>query len=114
MRRLCLLTLFLFTIVQISAAEPMNPAEQGGAFTGWVYETVSKSGIPDLTVKLTSPRSLKEPEKVTTTDENGKFRFTSLREGKYLLEVYQGLTLLYMEIIDLQGNMQKEIALKRR
>jgi len=65
-------------------------------------------------VRLIPPRDVKKPEKVTTTDEDGNFRFTDLSGDKYLLEVYEGLTLLYREVVEVKQNTPKEIALKKK
>ena len=116
MKKLCLFAFLLSwaTITPISAAEPVKPEGQAGVFTGRIYEAETKTGIGDLTVRLIPPRDLKKPEKVTTTDEDGKFRFTDLGGDKYLLEVYQGLTLLYREVIEGKENTPKEITLKKK
>ena len=84
------------------------------SLTGRIYKAGTKTGIGDLTVRLIPPRDLKKPEKVTTTDEGGKFRFADLSGDKYLLEVYQGLTLLYREVIEGKENTPKEITLKKK
>jgi hypothetical protein len=81
---------------------------------GRIYEAGTKTGIGDLTVRLIPPRDVKKPEKVTTTDEDGNFRFTDLSGDKYPLEVYQGLTLLYREVIEGKENTPKEITLKKK
>ena len=97
-----------------SSAEPVKPEVQAGALTGRVYEAGTKTGIGDLTVRLIPPRDVRAPEKVTTTDEGGNFRFTDLSGDRYLLEVYQGLTLLYREVVEVKENTQREIALKKK
>ena len=103
-----------FMLPVSSPAEPVKPEAQAAALTGRIYEAETKGGIGDLTVRLIPPRDLKQPEKVTTTDEDGKFRFADLSGDRYLLEVYQGLTLLYREVIDMKQNAPKEIILKKK
>ena len=116
MKKLCLFAFLLSwaTITPLWAAEPVKSEVQAGVFTGRIYEAGTKTGIGDLTVRLIPPRDVKKPEKVTTTDEDGKFRFTDLSGDKYLLEVYQGLTLLYREVIEGKENTPKEIPLKKK
>jgi hypothetical protein len=106
--------LSLVTTISISSGEPVKPEARDGVLTGRIYEAGTQAGIADLTVRLIPPRDLKKPEKVTTTDEGGKFRFADLSGDKYLLEVYEGLTLLYREVIEVKQNTQKEIALKKK
>jgi hypothetical protein len=116
MKKLCLFAfiLSLITISPGSSAEVTKPEVRDGVLTGRIYEAGTKTGIGDLTVRLIPPRDVKKPEKVTTTDEDGKFRFTDLSGDKYLLEVYQGLTLLYREVIEGKENTPKEIPLKKK
>jgi len=116
MKRLCLFTfiLSLVTITPGSSAEVTKSEVRDGVLTGRIYEAVTQAGIADLTVRLIPPRDLKKPEKVTTTDEGGKFRFADLSGDKYLLEVYEGLTLLYREVVEVKQNTPKEIALKKK
>jgi hypothetical protein len=116
MKKLCLIAFILawFTTPLSSPAEPVKPEVQAAVLTGRIYEAETKTGIGDLTVRLIPPRDLKQPEKVTTTDEDGKFRFAHLSGDKYLLEVYQGLTLLYREVIEVKQNTPKEIILKKK
>lgn len=92
----------------------MKLEHRDGNLTGRIYESGSNAGVPDLTVKLVPPKDAKEPEKVTTTDWNGVFRFPKLREGKYLLAVHQGVTILYRDVVDVKQNLQKDISLKRK
>jgi hypothetical protein len=116
MKKLCLFT-FILSLVTISpglSAEVTKPEVRDGVLTGRIYEAVTQAGIADLTVKLIPPRDLKKPEKVTTTDEGGKFRFADLSGDKYLLEVYEGLTLLYREVVEVKQNTPKEITLKKK
>ena len=103
-----------FMISLSSSAEPVKPGAPAAVLTGRISEAETKGGIGDLTVRLIPPRDLKQPEKVTTTDEDGKFRFADLSGDRYLLEVYQGLTLLYREVVELKENTPKEIILRKK
>jgi hypothetical protein len=81
---------------------------------GLVYEATSKKGIAALTIKLIPPRTLKKAEIITTTDESGEFRFAHVERGKYLLEVYQGVTILFRSGIEIIQDTRKEIPLRSR
>jgi hypothetical protein len=50
-------------------------------------------------------------KKVTTTDDKGHFTLSDLENGQYLLEVYQGLTILYREVVNVPQQEPKEIPL---
>lgn len=96
-----LLGLFL----SVAAAAELN---------GRVVEETGGEGISDLTVRLIPPKATREPEKVTTTNDRGEFHFPDLTKGKYLLEVSQGTTLLYREVVEADQGTVKEIRLSRK
>jgi hypothetical protein len=79
--------------------------------SGRIYDGASKQNIPDLTIKLVPPKDVNAPERITSTDHGGRFNFGDVAPGKYLLEVYQGLTLVHREVVLVNGEVQKEIAL---
>ena len=88
---------------------------RSGIFTGRVYEAEGGAGIPNLAVKLTPPKGSDRPNRITTTDKNGGFRFTNLERERYLLEVSQGVQLLYRDVVDAtKEDTRKEIALRRK
>lgn len=78
------------------------------------YRGAGQKGIPALTVNLIPPRDLRGVEKITTTDDRGRFSFSALDRGRYLLEVYQGVMLLYREVIAVDRDTRKDIELMRR
>ena len=86
----------------------------GIALDGRVHEVTGQRGIPALAVKLIPPRDRRGVERVTSTDEGGRFHFDNLDGGRYLLEVYQGVMLLYREVISLDRDTRKDIELRRR
>ncbi len=86
----------------------------GAEFNGRVVEETSREGISDLTVRLIPPKATNQPEKVTTTNDRGEFHIPSLEKGRYLLEVYQGTTLLYREVVEADPERIKEIKLSRK
>jgi len=81
---------------------------------GRVYETANKKGIAALTVKLIPPRGVRKPEKIVSTDERGEFHFTNIDQGKYLIEVYQGITILYRSMVEINQSTRKDIPLRRK
>ncbi len=87
---------------------------EGMSLDGRVHEITGQRGIPALAVKLIPPRDRHGVERVTSTDEGGKFHFENLDGGRYLLEVYQGVMLLYREVITLDRDTRKDIELRRR
>ena len=82
--------------------------------TGRIIESGTTNGIPNLTVKLTSPRASKRPQKITTTDQNGSFKFMEVEPAKYLIEVYQGVNPIYRDVVDTNVPGKREITLTRK
>ena len=82
--------------------------------TGRVFESISKRGIENLEVRLTPPRAANAAIRVTSSDQNGAFRFARVQPGDYLLEISQGPNLLYRAQIDAatQGNI--DVPLQQR
>ena len=108
------LILSLLTVVSVAYVDGMKLEVTEGAIKGRIYEATTRRGIPGLIVRLIPTVAMKKPEKITDTDDNGEFRFADLEKGRYLLEVYQGLTLLYRDTIDTKQTTNKEIELKRK
>ncbi len=82
------------------------------SFSGRVYDSTSNSGIGNLVVRLTPPRDSKLPQNVTTTNQDGQFSITGLKKGRYLIEVKQGPTLLFRDVIDTTRETNKDIMLR--
>jgi hypothetical protein len=104
MRSLRLLTLAVFVILALAHAAAAR-------LSGRIYDGASKENIPDLTLKLIPPKDVNAPERITSTNRGGRFDFGDVVPGKYLLEVYQGLTLVHREVVVVNGEVQKDIAL---
>lgn len=85
-----------------------------GRIQGRIYNGSSLAGVPFLTVKLIPPKNSSLPEKVTVTDADGGFDFQDATMGRYLLEVYQGLQLLYRNVIDTRNNARFTVSLRPR
>jgi hypothetical protein len=81
---------------------------------GRVYEITTERGIPALTVKLIPPKATKRPERITSTNYQGNFQFSGIQTGRYLIEVYQGLTILYRDMIEITHDMRKDIPLRKK
>jgi hypothetical protein len=99
-------------------AEPIEINVTQGTVSGRIFEATSRAGIGGLIVKLTPSRAANRPQKITqkitTTEPDGRFEFTNLDKGRYLLEVYQGLTLLYRDVIDTGQETHKELSFTPR
>jgi hypothetical protein len=68
-------------------------------------------GAPNLTVSISPPAKLNKSKQVVSTNEQGQFIFNDVEDGEYLLEVFQRLTVLYREVINVPQTVQKEIRL---
>ena len=77
-----------------------------------MFETSTNRGIPGLSVRLIAPRAETLPEKITSTTSDGRFEFLELRQGKYLLMIYQGTTLLFRREIDTSVESEFTVALR--
>ena len=107
---------FLFGLSLLTAwgVAPVKGADGNDAtFEGRIYDSASGAGIADLTVRLIPPKGAKPPVKITTSDEKGRFRFKKLQNGKYQLEVKQGVRLLYRKEIH-TDDKKINIALRTR
>ncbi len=72
-------------------------------------------GIPNLEVKLSPPRNIREPAHITTTTRNGSYRISNLRRGRYLMEVSLSYRLIYRSVVDTSnGDTRKDVVLRRK
>jgi carboxypeptidase family protein len=110
----CRLLLIGALLAQVVRAEGMILEVDKGSVRGRVIDAKTEQGIPGLIIKLTPPKATKQPQKVTSTDPQGEFRFEKVVDGRYLLEVYQGLSLLYRDVVDTTKPSKKAISLKRK
>ncbi len=83
-----------------------------GVISGRIFDSATNEGIAGMTVKLTPPKATRRPQLVTRTDVQGAFDFGKLEKGRYLLQVYQGATLLYRRVIDSRQNSRFEVRLR--
>lgn len=81
--------------------------------TGRVYENTKKEGIPGLVIKIKPPKALKQPEKITKTDKDGEFIIKDLDKNKYLLEVFEGTTIIHREVLEINEDTTKVIELEK-
>lgn len=87
---------------------------QAADFPGRVFDAVSTDGIQNVQVKLTPPRRSKAPIRIATTARDGAFEFSGLIRGRYLVEVSQGVTLVYRAEVDTSKVDRLDIALRRK
>jgi hypothetical protein len=100
--------------VLLVLATPGLRAQTAADFPGRVFDAASRDGIQNLQVKLTPPRQSKAPIRIASTARDGGFEFTRLQRGRYLVEVSQGVTLLYRAEVDTTKVSRLDIALKRK
>lgn len=112
MRRFRLLALLAFILFLFLALQPAQA--QQIKLEGQVVEATTQRGIPALSVKLTPSRELRQPQRITSTNRDGQFRFSNLPRGRYLLEVRQGVTLLHREIVTIEVDTKKQITLRKK
>jgi hypothetical protein len=110
MRRALLLVVATIVIAAWGLEAQQNSADFGGR----VFDSASKTGIQNLEIKLTPPKTMKGAIRIATTDRNGEFVFRRLVRGRYLMEVSQGITLLYRQEIDAVKADRVDVPLKRR
>jgi hypothetical protein len=107
----------VLTLLALSAlpllAHPIMIGTRPGEVEGRVFESGSGAGIANLVVKLTPSKKLTDRRHITATDQAGEFRFSGLQRGLYLLEVFQGTTLLHRSVVDAARASQQTIELRR-
>ncbi len=107
MMRLLLATAAAFTLTTFVQAQATD-------LRGRVVDATSGNGIENLQVKLTPPRQSKAPIRLARTTRDGSFTVAQLVAGRYLVEVSQGVTLLYRAEVNATGTTRLDIPLKRR
>ncbi len=103
--------IILIMVIMVQHSDGMRFAVEDDRISGEIIYSATNQGISDLVVKLTPPRHLNKSPKIFITGRSGEFWFTGLKKGKYLLEVYQGPTLLYRNVIDMNKETEKTIML---
>src|SRR5262245_627287 len=101
-------------LVLLSVGAAVHARTQASDFGGRVFNAGTARGIENLEVKLTPPRSANLPIRVASTDGDGRFMFQALVHGRYLLEVSQGMYLLYRIEIDTRQSDRVDIPLQPR
>ena len=89
-------------------------SQQVADFSGRVFDADSKRGIENLEVKLTPPRGAKLSIRVANTNGSGAFLFSKLARGRYMVEVSQGVNLLYRAEVDTTQTGRLDIPLRRK
>ena len=103
------LSIVLFAVVMLS------PELRAANFnlTGKITDDRTNGGISSLTVSLRPPANTAGQQRVTSTDAGGGFVLNTVPAGRYLLEVFQGVTPVYREVVELDRDTAKEIRLHR-
>jgi hypothetical protein len=112
MRSVALWTVVVLVTFGATAARGMQATVHDGAISGRIFDSSTNEGIPGITVKLTPPRASALPQIVIRTDSEGRFDFGRVATGRYLLQVYQGATLLYRRVIDNSKDSRFEVPLR--
>ena len=102
------LTLLLLACCLTAAAAVSASARQGGSLTG-VVTMENRAAPPRLSARMSYPKTAKKMPIVTYTDKGGKFFFSSLPAGRYLLELYQGNTLCYQSVVTVADRQSQTI-----
>ncbi len=86
------------------------------AFTlqGRIVEVRSRRGLAGLSVRLTPSGSSRAASMATLSDRDGRFSFGDVAPAAYRLEAYQGTRVLYREQVNVNGDLTREIRLRRR
>ena len=103
------LGIVLFAVVMLS------PELRAADFnlTGHIIDDRTNGGISSLTVSLRPPANNEGQQRLTSTDAGGGFVLNKVPAGRYLLEVFQGVTPVYREVVELDRETAKEIRLHR-
>lgn len=104
--RISLLLLLLCARVSAAAAESAD-------LKGRVFEA-GGNGVSGLTLKLIAPKKDQEPERVTVTNEDGRFVFHGVGKKHYLLEAYQGITIVYRDVVDVRKTQDHQVELAKK
>jgi hypothetical protein len=79
------------------------------------HVTIESQGQPPrFTARLYYPKATGQPPLVTVTDNEGKFSFTDLDAGHYLLELHEGDALVHQQVIELPKDQRVDIRLRAR
>jgi hypothetical protein len=82
-------------------------------FSGRILvDGTAQNQMPRFNLKLYPPKESNKPISLATADDNGKFAFTGLAQGTYLLEIYFGQDLVYQKEVDLSGSKDLNIDLR--
>lgn len=105
---LCLVICCMATGV-LSRAVPQGRVNINGQVT-----MEAQGRPPRFYARLYFPKETGRPPLVTITDNEGRFSFTDLDAGRYLLELHEGDELVHQRVITLPQDQQVDIRLKAR
>jgi hypothetical protein len=87
---------------------------QASDLRGRVVDAATGRGIENLQVKLTPPRQSRAPIRLARTARDGTFTVAQIVSGRYLIEISQGVTLLYRAEVSAASATRLEIPLRRK
>jgi formylglycine-generating enzyme required for sulfatase activity len=99
-----LILLFVFCLYS-----PMHAQE----FEGIVQKGLQREGVEGLTVRLTPPSHSNLSEKITLTDQDGRFSLRNVSDSQYLLQVLNGSDLVYRKVISYPEEQRVKVELGR-
>jgi hypothetical protein len=102
----------VFTSLLLLSAAAIG--QQAADFSGRVFDAETKRGVENLEVKLTPPRGVRASIRIASTDRNGAFLFPKLMPGRYMIEVSQGINLLYRAEVDTAKTSKLDVPLRRK
>ena len=107
MKRLSILVIVALAWAGLTACARAEKLE------GRVHNEANYAGIAALTVKLKPPKGSNEPERLESTNDEGKFTFADVPRGRYLLEVSQGPRVLYRTEVEVPRDTKFEVPLRK-
>jgi hypothetical protein len=94
------ISLVVFLAFALSSARCVVYDAREKIITGRVLESPSSNAVVNITIKLTPPKASAHAQKLTTTNQKGEFTFRDVEAGRYLLEICQGLNVVYRKVFD--------------
>jgi hypothetical protein len=79
-----------------------------------VVKDPAAASQPEFVVTLTPPRDSNAPKQVTSTSSSGNYHLGDINPGRYMFEVSSGTKVIYREVIEIKGNDEKNVTLKRQ
>jgi hypothetical protein len=104
-------SLVIFLALALSSARCAVYNAREKSITGRVLESPTSNAVVNITIKLTPPKASAHAQKLTTTNQKGEFTFRDVEAGRYLLEICQGLNVVYRKVFDTSHSSEEPILL---